>query len=193
MVLAVVRRTARGMSPFDADREHLHHRLLNLGHSVRSAVLLMYLWAALFSALVVGLSVVRISLIWFAVLTVGAFAALLLATAPKLRPWHNAAGSKHALATGSRLRSEESVSATAGLASSAPPGPGADAGGLPPLPAHLAAPVGPPVPGMPPPGMNNGTGHNGTSHNGTGPHATGPQATGRHGSATGPRHRAHGS
>src|SRR3984957_4237363 len=66
MVLAVIRRTAKGMSPFDADRQHLHHRLLNLGHSTRSAVLLMYLWAALFSGLVVGLSVVRISLIWFA-------------------------------------------------------------------------------------------------------------------------------
>ena len=36
MVLAVVRRTMKGMSPFDADRQHLHHRLLNLGHSHRS-------------------------------------------------------------------------------------------------------------------------------------------------------------
>ena len=66
MVLAVIRRTLKGMSPFDADRQHLHHRLLNMGHSHRSAVLLMYLWAALFSGLVVGLSVLRISLIWFA-------------------------------------------------------------------------------------------------------------------------------
>ena len=45
------------MSPFDADRQHLHHRLLNMGHSHRQTVLLMYLWAALFSGLVVGLSV----------------------------------------------------------------------------------------------------------------------------------------
>ena len=37
MLLAVVRRTMKGMSPFDADRQHLHHRLLNLGHSDRSA------------------------------------------------------------------------------------------------------------------------------------------------------------
>ena len=46
MLLAVVRRTMRGMSPFDADRQHLHHRLQNMGHSHRQTVLLMYLWAA---------------------------------------------------------------------------------------------------------------------------------------------------
>jgi UDP-GlcNAc:undecaprenyl-phosphate GlcNAc-1-phosphate transferase len=87
MLLAVIRRTMKGMSPFDADRLHLHHRLLNMGHSHRSSVLLMYLWTALFAALVVGLSVLRIELIWYAVITVGAIAALLLATAPKLRWW----------------------------------------------------------------------------------------------------------
>jgi UDP-GlcNAc:undecaprenyl-phosphate GlcNAc-1-phosphate transferase len=88
MLLAVVRRTMRGQSPFAADRQHLHHRLMNLGHSDRSTVLLMYLWAALFSGLVVGLSVIGIPLIWFAVITLAAVGALLLATAPKLRPWH---------------------------------------------------------------------------------------------------------
>jgi len=29
--LAVIRRLRRGMSPFDADRAHLHHRLLDMG------------------------------------------------------------------------------------------------------------------------------------------------------------------
>jgi UDP-GlcNAc:undecaprenyl-phosphate/decaprenyl-phosphate GlcNAc-1-phosphate transferase len=107
MLLAVVRRTMKGMSPFDADRQHLHHRMLNLGHSDRSAVLLMYLWAALFAGLVVGLSVLRISLIWFAVLTLAAIAALLLATAPKLRPWRSTGGGKRELARGSRTRSDD--------------------------------------------------------------------------------------
>lgn len=46
MLLAVVRRVRRGQSPFHADRMHLHHRLLDLGHSHRRAVLLMYLWTA---------------------------------------------------------------------------------------------------------------------------------------------------
>ena len=57
LLLAVVRRMAKGQSPFAADRQHLHHRLQNMGHSHRQTVLLMYLWAALFSGTVVGLSV----------------------------------------------------------------------------------------------------------------------------------------
>ncbi|MBO9704609.1 MraY family glycosyltransferase [Arthrobacter sp. Y-9] len=46
LISAVVRRTARGRSPWAADRGHLHHKLLDLGHSDRSAVLLMYAWTA---------------------------------------------------------------------------------------------------------------------------------------------------
>ncbi|MDR7082976.1 UDP-GlcNAc:undecaprenyl-phosphate GlcNAc-1-phosphate transferase [Arthrobacter ginsengisoli] len=42
--LAVVRRTALGRSPWSADRGHLHHKLLDIGYSHRSAVILMYLW-----------------------------------------------------------------------------------------------------------------------------------------------------
>ena len=38
------------MSPFTADKKHLHHRLLSVGHSHRQSVLIMYLWAALFTA-----------------------------------------------------------------------------------------------------------------------------------------------
>ena len=129
MLLAVVRRTMKGMSPFDADRQHLHHRIQNMGHSHRQSVLLMYLWAALFSGLVVGLSVVRIALVWFAVITIVATGALVLATAPKLRPWHSAGGGKRARTSDTRDRSDE-------RASSAP---------------DLAAPVGRPVPGVMPP------------------------------------------
>ena len=114
MLLAVIRRTMKGMSPFDADRQHLHHRLLNMGHSHRQSVLLMYLWAALFSGLVVGLSVLRISLIWFALITLAAIAALLLATAPKLRPWHG--GGKRERGRGSRARSDGPAPATPDLA-----------------------------------------------------------------------------
>ena len=42
--LAVVRRTALGRSPWSADRGHLHHKLLDIGYSHRTAVILMYLW-----------------------------------------------------------------------------------------------------------------------------------------------------
>nr|WP_250649143.1 MULTISPECIES: MraY family glycosyltransferase [unclassified Actinomyces] len=46
MVMAVVRRTRAGHSPFHPDRMHMHHRLLAAGHSHRRAVLVMYVWAA---------------------------------------------------------------------------------------------------------------------------------------------------
>src|SRR5215469_15578052 len=89
LLLAVIRRTARGRSPFAPDRKHLHHRLQNMGHSHRQSVLLMYLWTALFSGAVVGLSVVRTGLVWLGVVTLAALAALLLATVPQWRPWRS--------------------------------------------------------------------------------------------------------
>ena len=46
-VLAVVRRARRRTSVFHADKEHLHHRLMDLGHGHRQAVLVMYIWSAL--------------------------------------------------------------------------------------------------------------------------------------------------
>ncbi len=138
MLLAVVRRTMKGMSPFDADRQHLHHRLQNMGHSHRQTVLLMYLWAGLFTGLVVGLSVLRIPLFWFAVITLAAIGALVLATAPKLRPWHSTGGGKRERTRGSRIRSEDPLSAT----------------------PDLAPPVGGPVPGiLPPAALSSGNGH----------------------------------
>jgi UDP-GlcNAc:undecaprenyl-phosphate GlcNAc-1-phosphate transferase len=47
LLLAVVRRTRAGRSPLAADKQHLHHRLLEIGHSQRRAVLIMWMWAAL--------------------------------------------------------------------------------------------------------------------------------------------------
>lgn len=44
--LAVLRRLRAGKSPFSADRQHLHHRLLDMGHSVVHAVLIFYAWTA---------------------------------------------------------------------------------------------------------------------------------------------------
>ena len=47
--LAVVRRVQAGKSPFSADRKHLHHRLLDMGHSHVQAVSIFYLWTAVIS------------------------------------------------------------------------------------------------------------------------------------------------
>jgi UDP-GlcNAc:undecaprenyl-phosphate/decaprenyl-phosphate GlcNAc-1-phosphate transferase len=96
LLLAVVRRTRAGTSPFTADRKHLHHRLLDIGHSQRSSVLIMYLWAVLFSGSVVWLSIEKTvhpgaanhhgqPILVFVGITVAALAALLLMTMPRLR------------------------------------------------------------------------------------------------------------
>jgi len=47
--LAVIRRLRAGKSPFTADRDHLHHRLQDFGHSHLGSVFVFYLWTALIS------------------------------------------------------------------------------------------------------------------------------------------------
>ena len=49
MGLAVIRRLAAGKSPMAPDRMHLHHRMLALGHSHRRAVVILYVWTAVFA------------------------------------------------------------------------------------------------------------------------------------------------
>jgi UDP-GlcNAc:undecaprenyl-phosphate GlcNAc-1-phosphate transferase len=46
VLLAIIRRTRAGRSPFAPDKQHLHHRLLEIGHSHARAVIVMYLWSA---------------------------------------------------------------------------------------------------------------------------------------------------
>ena len=91
LLMAVIRRTRKGMSPFAPDRKHLHHRMLDIGHSHRTSVLIMYLWAALFAGSVVWLSIVQTPLIVLVIVTVGAMLALLFVSMPRLRPWARAA------------------------------------------------------------------------------------------------------
>ena len=74
MSLAVVRRVRAGHSPFHADRMHLHHRLLDLGHSHRRAVLIMYLWTA-----IIALSAASLVLFPWRVVLTGTVIALVLA------------------------------------------------------------------------------------------------------------------
>ncbi|NLM34853.1 MAG: undecaprenyl/decaprenyl-phosphate alpha-N-acetylglucosaminyl 1-phosphate transferase [Clostridiales bacterium] len=52
-VFAIIRRKVNGRSIMEADRGHLHHRLLDLGLSQRQAVLIMYLISALLSGLAI--------------------------------------------------------------------------------------------------------------------------------------------
>lgn len=84
LVLAVVRRTTAGRSPFAADKMHLHHRLLEIGHSHRRAVLLIYLWAALLAFGAVALTVFDVFVVVWGV-GLGLLVALLGSVVPRLR------------------------------------------------------------------------------------------------------------
>ena len=47
--MAIVRRISAGRSPFTADKEHLHHRLLSMGNSHRRTSAILYSWTAMFA------------------------------------------------------------------------------------------------------------------------------------------------
>lgn len=85
LLLAIVRRVRRGQSPFAPDKEHLHHRMLEIGHTHRRAVLLLYFWSALLAFGGVALSIMRGP--WLVVAIFGALAVVgvLLSYVPRLR------------------------------------------------------------------------------------------------------------
>lgn len=86
LILAIVRRTWNGQSPFAADRGHLHHRLLEIGHSHSRAVLIMYFWSALIAFGTVSYSVHSASM-WIVFVIVGASAVgLILLLLPRFTP-----------------------------------------------------------------------------------------------------------
>jgi UDP-GlcNAc:undecaprenyl-phosphate GlcNAc-1-phosphate transferase len=126
LLLAVVRRTRAGLSPLAPDRKHLHHRLLDIGHSHRSSVLIMYLWAALFSGAIVWLSIARTQLFVFGVTTVAAMLILLLMSMPRLRWWKrrrraSAAAARTVAARAAAARSAAAKPAPVASASRVPP------------------------------------------------------------------------
>jgi UDP-GlcNAc:undecaprenyl-phosphate GlcNAc-1-phosphate transferase len=85
LLLAVFRRVRKLRSPFAPDKQHLHHRLLELGHSHRRAVLLLYFWSALVAFAGVGLSFNGRQ--WFVIWTLSVLAVVgvLISVVPSLR------------------------------------------------------------------------------------------------------------
>ena len=75
LVMAIIRRLSKGQSPFAADKMHLHHRLLQMGHTHRKVVLVLYLWVS-----VVALGAVSFSIFPASWALIGCAVALLLAT-----------------------------------------------------------------------------------------------------------------
>ena len=74
--MAILRRLFRGKPIMHADKEHIHHRLLNMGHSQRQAVLLLYFWTALLCGTSLAIKFTSMNkLLWVVVaLAVGGFA-----------------------------------------------------------------------------------------------------------------------
>ncbi|TQM15000.1 glycosyltransferase family 4 protein [Pseudonocardia kunmingensis] len=85
LLMAVVRRTRKGMSPFAPDKMHLHHRLLEIGHSQRRAVLLIYLWAGLLAFGAVALALIDDPFIVLCVVGIGLVVAVLASAIPRVR------------------------------------------------------------------------------------------------------------
>lgn len=76
LILAVVRRTMSGRSPFAPDKEHLHHRLLSAGNSHQRTAVIMYVWTA---TLAVPVTVLAFLPWWVALVTALALALLSIA------------------------------------------------------------------------------------------------------------------
>ncbi len=90
--MAIIRRIGKGLSPFSPDRKHLHHRMLDMGHSDRAAVVVFYAWTAVFS---IGVLLMYIGTTqdwpggyWggVAFLVLGALACVIVTIQPSSRP-----------------------------------------------------------------------------------------------------------
>ncbi|HEY2695038.1 MAG TPA: MraY family glycosyltransferase [Pseudonocardiaceae bacterium] len=84
LLMAIIRRTRRGVGVFSADKMHLHHRMLEIGHSTRRAVLLIYLWAAVIAFGAVALTVFNGFVVGLGI-ALGLVLALVVSTIPWLR------------------------------------------------------------------------------------------------------------
>lgn len=69
--LAILRRAKKGLPVFHPDKEHLHHRLLELGHGHRQAVLIMYAWTAVIAGMTLAWTFAPVYMLPFAAAALG--------------------------------------------------------------------------------------------------------------------------
>jgi UDP-GlcNAc:undecaprenyl-phosphate GlcNAc-1-phosphate transferase len=106
--LAVFRRLRAGKSPFSADRKHLHHRLLDMGHTHFHAVLIFYAWTAVAS---VGCLLVLLLREWWWALIITAVG-LLICTILTLAPLSRRKAAEAAVqSAGPELTSDADIAA----------------------------------------------------------------------------------
>lgn len=105
--MAIARRALKGKPITHADKEHIHHRLLNLGHSHRQAVLLLYFWTALLcgTSLAIKFSATNRVLWVILALAVGGFA---LTAFPRLIRGDNGRRGKHRAKKHQKQEAEDS-------------------------------------------------------------------------------------
>ncbi|MBF6193181.1 MraY family glycosyltransferase [Nocardia implantans] len=84
LLLAIVRRVRAGVSFSTPDKMHLHHRLLQIGHSHRRVVLLIYLWVGVLAFGAVGTSLMDRRLVVL-LMAGGLVFALVITAVPGLR------------------------------------------------------------------------------------------------------------
>jgi UDP-GlcNAc:undecaprenyl-phosphate GlcNAc-1-phosphate transferase len=117
VLLAIVRRTRKGLGIAHADKEHIFHRLMDIGHGHRQTVLLMYLWSTLVCGSALAIGVIDGRLIAGAI--VGCALVLFLVTAlPRLleRRRNGVLNGKHVATNGRHVATNGRHVATTGPA-----------------------------------------------------------------------------
>lgn len=87
---AVLRRAGRRTNPAMADKNHLHHRLMRLGHGQTRSVLILWAWTALLSGVVLYPALVNHNVSFVPVAVVGLGVALYTLFTPRGRAGANA-------------------------------------------------------------------------------------------------------
>jgi UDP-GlcNAc:undecaprenyl-phosphate GlcNAc-1-phosphate transferase len=89
---AVLRRVGRRTNPAVADKNHLHHRLMRLGHGQTRSVLILWAWTALLSGLVLYPVLVKHNVSYLPLVVAGLGVALYTLFAPRGRSGANGKG-----------------------------------------------------------------------------------------------------
>ncbi|MGH8860012.1 MAG: undecaprenyl/decaprenyl-phosphate alpha-N-acetylglucosaminyl 1-phosphate transferase, partial [Jatrophihabitantaceae bacterium] len=76
--------------------QHLHHRLLELGHSHRRAVLLLYFWSALVGFIGAATAIFSDAWLMVVLIVAGAVVGVLLLVVPRLRTRSRTAPARNA-------------------------------------------------------------------------------------------------
>ncbi len=114
LLLAVLRRVSAGQSPFAPDKRHLHHRLLELGHSHRRAVLLLYFWSALVGFGGAALAIFNGAWVLIVLMIAGVAVGVVLLVVPRLQARRRTARAR-------RQAAAREPGRLAGMAAAAPP------------------------------------------------------------------------